>query len=672
MAFSFGAEGMQLYLNGNRVDTNPYTGGTGTTSGGAGNFEPIAIGANTWVSGDLTVTPLVEYFDGRIDEVAIFGTQLSATDINRLSGGATQNYTLDEDASVSVPASEGVLVNDFDDDGDALTATLVSGPSNAASFTFNPDGSFDYTPLTNFNGTDTFTYRANDGSNDSNIATVTITVNPIDDPPLISDASTSVAEDAVNSTPVFNVNDTNTGNDTDVDNDAITYAITAGNTDGIFGIDVNTGQITVVDNTNLDFETTTQYVLTVNATDGSLNDTADITIDITNVNDVAPLINDATAPTLPENSANGTNVYNVNDANTSNDTDLEGDAITYAITAGNTDGIFSIDVNTGQITVVDNTNLDFETTTQYVLTVNATDGSLNDTADITIDITDINDTPPPGGTGNTGGGNDSGGNDSGGNDSGAPDGRTPDPIEPPPVVVDDPPGIPPEGDWPFSPPIIVDDNPDSVETVDNNPQRKSETPTEFTLDLDSTPITSDGEAANPNPLTPVVDQEVFVKHLNKTVANLRESQPEPSDGFDSVVTKLEHFAQAAPLLPPLELSGKLLDLIDVMKQEMSEANLSDEQFLLVVGALGTTLTLTVGYVAWLLRIGYLATSLLSLTPMLIREFDPLLVLAKRRRKKQGEADSRHDLTGDKDAAVDRLFDRNVYPKIDRNQLSKPS
>nr|MDJ0958333.1 cadherin repeat domain-containing protein [Arenicellales bacterium] len=309
------------------------------------------------------------------------------------------------------------------------------------------------------------------------------------------------------------------------------------------------------------------------------------------------------------------------------------------------------------------TNLDFESTTQYVLTVNATDGALNDTADITIDITDVADTsPPPGGTGDTGGGTDDGGD-------GDPGGSTPDPIEPPepPIVVDDPPGSLPEGDWPFDPPIIVDDNPDSLETADNNPNREPEQPAEPTLDLDSTSTTSEGEAVTPSPLTPVVDQQVFVKHLAQTIASLRESQVEPSDGFDTVVNKIEAFAQAAPLLPPLELSGKLLDLIDVMKQEMSEANLSDEQFLLVAGALGTTLTLTVGYVAWLLRIGYLATSLLSLTPMLIREFDPLLVLAKRRKRRQGNGQ-----IGDNDAAVDRLFDQNVYSKIERNQLSKPS
>jgi hypothetical protein len=64
-------------------------------------------------------------------------------------------------------------------DTDALTALLVSGPSSAASFTLNSDGSFDYTPAANFNGSDSFTYKANDGSLDSNVATVTITVNSV-------------------------------------------------------------------------------------------------------------------------------------------------------------------------------------------------------------------------------------------------------------------------------------------------------------------------------------------------------------------------------------------------------------------------------------------------------------------------------------------------------------
>ena len=69
----------------------------------------------------------------------------------------------------------------------------------------------------------------------------------------------------------------------------------------------------------LDFETTPVFVLTVNATDGSFNDTAQITVNLVNANDNVPQIDDATAAALPENSANGTAVFNVNEAFTGTD-----------------------------------------------------------------------------------------------------------------------------------------------------------------------------------------------------------------------------------------------------------------------------------------------------------------------------------------------------------------
>ena len=72
----------------------------------------------------------------------------------------------------------GVLANDTDPDGDALTAVKVSGPANGT-LTLNSDGSFDYTPNANFSGRDSFTYRATDGSLNSNEATVMLTVNPV-------------------------------------------------------------------------------------------------------------------------------------------------------------------------------------------------------------------------------------------------------------------------------------------------------------------------------------------------------------------------------------------------------------------------------------------------------------------------------------------------------------
>src|SRR5207244_3030791 len=95
------------------------------------------------------------------------------------------SYITNEDTPLTV-AAPGVLGNDTDIDSTAFTAILVSGPAHG-SLTFNADGSFAYTPNANYNGADTFTYKDNDGQADGNTATVTITVNPINDPPVATD-----------------------------------------------------------------------------------------------------------------------------------------------------------------------------------------------------------------------------------------------------------------------------------------------------------------------------------------------------------------------------------------------------------------------------------------------------------------------------------------------------
>lgn len=86
----------------------------------------------------------------------------------------TYSTQVDQALDVSAP---GVLTNDTDADGDLLSASLGTGPANG-SLTLAADGSFSYTPTPGFEGTDTFTYLASDGSLRSNVATVTITVNP--------------------------------------------------------------------------------------------------------------------------------------------------------------------------------------------------------------------------------------------------------------------------------------------------------------------------------------------------------------------------------------------------------------------------------------------------------------------------------------------------------------
>ena len=182
-------------------------------------------------------------------------------------------YATDEDNALNV-AAPGVLGNDGDDDGDLLAAVLDTGPVNGT-FALNGDGSFSYTPKANFNGTDTFNYHANDGSAGSNIATVTITVNPVSDPPVASDDSASTTVD----TPVtINV----TANDGDPDGNLDTTstktvcATCSGPTNGTL---VNNGDGTVEYTPTPAFTGSDSFVYEVCDT-GSLCDTASVSISV--------------------------------------------------------------------------------------------------------------------------------------------------------------------------------------------------------------------------------------------------------------------------------------------------------------------------------------------------------------------------------------------------------
>ena len=81
------------------------------------------------------------------------------------------------------PSTEGLLGNDDSPSGAPLSAVLVSGPAHSASFTLNADGTFTYSPVANYSGTDGFTYRATDEFGHSDLATVRVTVNEVNDAP---------------------------------------------------------------------------------------------------------------------------------------------------------------------------------------------------------------------------------------------------------------------------------------------------------------------------------------------------------------------------------------------------------------------------------------------------------------------------------------------------------
>src|SRR5206468_2300422 len=136
------------------------------------------------------------------------------------------SYSTAEDTTLTVVAP-GVLTNDSDVDGDTLSAVLVSQPTHG-SLTLNSNGSFSYVPAANYNGSDSFTYKANDGQADSGIATVNITITAVNDAPVaLNDSYTTAADTTLNVAAPGVLS-----NDSDVDGDTLSAVLVSQPTHG--------------------------------------------------------------------------------------------------------------------------------------------------------------------------------------------------------------------------------------------------------------------------------------------------------------------------------------------------------------------------------------------------------------------------------------------------------
>jgi VCBS repeat-containing protein len=171
---------LRLYLDGVEVGSMPLSGAVDTDP-----TVPVAVGNQPPGAGD-------RFFDGLLDDVRILQRALSESEIAAIIGGnqapvaVDDGYGTTEEVPLVVSAVNGVLANDTDPEQSPLQAVLSSDVTNGV-LNLNADGSFDYTPDLNFFGIDSFTYWANDGSSNSNLATVTLTVNGVNDAPIAVD-----------------------------------------------------------------------------------------------------------------------------------------------------------------------------------------------------------------------------------------------------------------------------------------------------------------------------------------------------------------------------------------------------------------------------------------------------------------------------------------------------
>ncbi|MDQ3704117.1 MAG: cadherin-like domain-containing protein, partial [Chloroflexota bacterium] len=287
------------------VDGDTLTAAKVTGSGPA--HGTLTLNAN----GSFTYTPNANYngsdsFDYTVSD-GKGGTDtgtvnLTVTAVNDAPVAQGDTYNTNEDTTLNVTAP-GVLSNDNDVEGSTLTAVLVSGPAHG-SVTLNANGSFSYNPANNYNGPDSFTYKANDGNLDSNTVTVSITVTSVNDVPTCENVAIETNEDEQGSVAP---------DCTDVDGDSLTYQIASQGANGTAS--VVSGDLKYDPNTN--FNGNDEF--TYKASDGTAASAA-ATVDVTvnAVND-APEATDDSATTA-EDTPKSINVL-------SNDSDVDGDSL---------------------------------------------------------------------------------------------------------------------------------------------------------------------------------------------------------------------------------------------------------------------------------------------------------------------------------------------------------
>jgi VCBS repeat-containing protein len=310
--------------------------------------------------------------DGTTDS-GVATVVITVTPLNDPPVAVDDSYGMDEDTTLTVQPP-GVLTNDTEPDGDSLTGVLVSVPAHG-SLTLNANGGFVYTPTNNFTGTDSFTYRANDGQVNGNIATVTITVNPLNDPPVAANDGYTTPEGTALSVSAPGV----LINDTDVDGDALSAILVNGPAHGTLTLNADGGFI-YAPATNYTGTDSFRYRASDGMEDSEL---AIVTIMITPINDAPMAVNDDY--TTPEDTTLSIPAPGV----LLNDSDADGDALNALLISGPANGTLVLDAN-GSFTYAPATNFTGLDSFTYRANDSTSDSAL---ATVSINVTPVNDAP---------------------------------------------------------------------------------------------------------------------------------------------------------------------------------------------------------------------------------------------------------------------------------------
>ena len=324
----------------------------------ANNGSNVVYTPDPGFNGSDTFTYTISDGNGGTDSATV---TVSIGAVNDPPVAQDDSDTTDEDTPVTI----GVLDNDSDPDGDSLVVQSVTQPANG--IVVNNGSDIAYTPDPDFHGSDMFTYTISDGNGGADTATVTVTVDPVNDPPVAQDDSDTTDEDVPVTIAVL-------GNDSDPDGDALVVQSVTQPTNGSV---VNHGT-DVVYTPDPGFNGSDTFTYTISDGNGG-TDTATVTITIGAVNDSPGAQDDSDA--TDEDTPVTIDVLG-------NDSDPDGDALVIQSVTQPANGSVT---NNGS-DVVYTPNPGFNGPDTFTYTISDGNGGI-DTATATVSIGAVNDPP---------------------------------------------------------------------------------------------------------------------------------------------------------------------------------------------------------------------------------------------------------------------------------------
>ncbi|MBE9580321.1 MAG: tandem-95 repeat protein [Proteobacteria bacterium] len=328
-------------------------------AGTAGDDSANPFDTTQISNGQHEITAFIELTAGGSRTVSATFTVANST--NTPPTADNQSVSTHEDISVSMTLTA------TDVDGDSLTYTLVDQTSHGTLSGTAPN--LTYSPDVNYNGSDSFSFKANDGQSDSELGTVSITLTAVNDAPVANDQSVYTDEDTAIS---------GTLDASDVDGDALTYVLVTSGSKGTASVtNSSTGAFIYTPNQNANGTDT----FTFKANDGTTDsNTATVTVTITPVND-APVLDSIGAKSVDEDSLLTFTVTA---------TDADGDTLTYS--AGNLPTGSSFDADTQSFAWTPG----YGSAGNYTVTFTVTDSGTpaqSDSEQVTITVGDVNRPP---------------------------------------------------------------------------------------------------------------------------------------------------------------------------------------------------------------------------------------------------------------------------------------